>query len=274
MNKKLLNFIVGTLLATTTISVIMLGKGYAERKIKKNWKLVWEDNFEGDSLNLESWNYETHEPGWVNNELQEYTDSTNNIYVKDGTLVIKAIKEETEGGIRYTSGKVTTQNKRDYKYGKFEARVKVPKGQGLWPAFWMMPTSESLYGSWPRCGEIDIMEILGHEPEKAYGSIHYGNPHKQQQGSYTLDKGTFADDYHIFSIEWEPDEIRYYIDGNLYHKVNKWYTKQEGEGKIEYPAPFNQTFYIQFNLAVGGIWPGNPDESTNFENAEFKMFMS
>ncbi len=115
------------------------------------------------------------------------------------------------------------------------------------------------------------MEILGHEPEKAYGSIHYGNPHKQQQGSYTLDKGTFADDYHIFSIEWEPDEIRYYIDGNLYHKVNKWYTKQEGEGKIEYPAPFNQTFYIQFNLAVGGIWPGNPDESTNFENAEFKI---
>ncbi|WP_300696802.1 hypothetical protein [uncultured Clostridium sp.] len=89
MNKKLLNFIVGTLLATTTISVIMFGKGYAEGKSKKNWKLVWEDNFEGDSLNLESWNYETHEPGWVNNELQEYTDSTNNIYVKDGTLVIK-----------------------------------------------------------------------------------------------------------------------------------------------------------------------------------------
>ncbi|CAM2077442.1 MAG: Laminarinase [uncultured Clostridium sp.] len=277
MKKKFCNLIVGTLVTTMMSNIVTINNAYADDNIdlmketNKNWNLVWEDNFDGDSLNLENWNYETHEPGWVNNELQEYTDSTDNIYVKDGELVLKAIEEKTENGNIYTSGKVTTQNKRDYKYGRFEARVKVPEGQGLWPAFWMMPTDESLYGSWPRCGEIDIMEILGHETEKAYGTVHYGNPHREQQGTYILDEGTFADDYHVFSVEWEPSEMRFYIDGNLYHTVNDWYTKQEGDDEKTYPAPFDQTFYLQFNLAVGGNWPGNPDETTNFENAEFKI---
>ena len=238
----------------------------------KKWNLIWEDNFEGDSLNFEDWNYEPHEPGWVNNELQEYTEDVKNVYVKDGNLVLKAIKEETEEGTtKYTSGKVTTQNKRDYKYGRFESRLKVPNGQGLWPAFWMMPTDENLYGSWPRCGEIDIMEVLGHEPNKAYGTIHYGSPHKSDQGEYTLNGETFADDYHVFAVEWEPSEMRFYIDDNLYHTSNDWYTKQEGGEEIAYPAPFDQTFFLQFNLAVGGNWPGEPDESTNFDNAEYKI---
>ncbi len=277
MKSKLCNIIIATLLINTMSNIIIANKVYADSNINleteenKEWNLVWEDNFDGDTLNLENWNYETHEPGWVNNELQEYTDSTDNIYVKDGELVLKAIEEKTENGNIYTSGKVTTQNKRDYKYGRFEARIKVPKGQGLWPAFWMMPTNENLYGSWPRCGEIDIMEVLGHEPEKAYGTIHYGNPHREQQGTYILDEGTFADDYHVFAVEWEPSEMRFYIDGNLYHTVNDWYTKQEGDEEKTYPAPFDQTFYLQFNLAVGGNWPGNPDETTDFENAELKV---
>ena len=269
--------LVGTLVTSMMSNMVTISNVYADSNIEfmketsEDWKLVWEDNFDGDSLNMEDWNYETHEPGWVNNELQEYTDSTDNIYVKDGELVLKAIKDETEDGVKYTSGKVTTQNKRDYKYGRFEARLKVPEGQGLWPAFWMMPTDENLYGSWPRCGEIDIMEVLGHEPEKAYGTIHYGNPHREQQGIYILDGTTFADDYHVFSVEWEPSEMRFYIDGNLYHTVNDWYTKQEGDDEKTYPAPFDQPFYLQFNLAVGGNWPGNPDETTDFENAELKV---
>ena len=277
MKKKFCNMLVGTLVTSMMSNMVTISNVYADSDIdfmketSEDWKLVWEDNFDGDSLNMENWNYEIHEPGWVNNELQEYTDSTDNIYVKDGELVLKAIKDETENGIKYTSGKVTTQNKRDYKYGRFEARLKVPEGQGLWPAFWMMPTYENLYGSWPRCGEIDIMEVLGHEPEKAYGTIHYGNPHREQQGTYILDGITFADDYHVFSVEWEPSEMRFYIDGNLYHTVNDWYTKQEGDDEKTYPAPFDQTFYLQFNLAVGGNWPGNPDETTDFENAELKV---
>jgi len=135
----------------------------------------------------------------------------------------------------------------------------------------MMPEDESFYGSWPRCGEIDIMEILGHEPNKTYGTIHYGNPHKEQQGAYVLDKNTFSDDYHIFAVEWEPSEMRFYVDGVLYHTVNDWFTKQEGMDEITYPAPFNQNFYLQYNLAVGGNWPGNPDETTNFDEAEYKV---
>ncbi len=115
------------------------------------------------------------------------------------------------------------------------------------------------------------MEVLGHEPNKAYGTIHYGNPHQESQGSYILNGETFADDYHVFAVEWEPSEMRFYIDGNLYHTVNNWYTKQERGDEITYPAPFDQPFYLQFNLAVGGNWPGNPDETTNFDNAEYKI---
>ena len=279
--KRLLAKILAAIVITTTITNIGVSSNiYANTMYRNNqestdknekWNLVWEDNFNGDYLNLQDWNYETHEPGWVNNELQEYTDDIRNIYVDNGNLVIKAIKEETEDGIKYTSGKVTTQNKHDYKYGRFEARLKVPEGQGLWPAFWMMPTEEELYGSWPRCGEIDIMEVLGHEPNEAYGTIHYGNPHQESQGSYILNGETFSDDCHVFAVEWEPSEMRFYIDVNLYHTVNNWYTKQEGGDEITYPAPFDQPFYLQFNLAVGGNWPGNPDETTNFDNAEYKI---
>lgn len=239
------------------------------------YKLVWNDEFNDAELNLYDWSYETREPGWVNNELQEYTDSADNIYVKDGNLVIKANKTtRNDNGVEtdyYTSGKVTTQNKHDFTYGKFEIRAKAVQGQGLWPAIWMMAADENFYGQWPKCGEIDIMEILGNQPEKIYGTIHYGEPHKEQQGTYTLSNGTFADDYHTYMLEWEPDEIRFYIDGNLYHKVNDWFTKVEGKGEVTYPAPFDQPFFLQLNLAVGGNWPGNPDETTDFDNAEFKI---
>lgn len=239
------------------------------------YKLVFKDDFDGNELNMKNWNYETHEPGWVNNELQEYTDSKDNIYVKDGKLVIKANKTtKTVDGKKqdwYTSGKVTSKAKQDFKYGKFEIKAKAVKGQGLWPAIWMMPREENFYGQWPRCGEIDIMELLGHEPNKSYATVHYGNPHKEQQGTYVLDKGTLADDYHVYGLEWEPSEMRFYVDGKLINKVNDWYTATEGKGEVTFPAPFDQFFYLQFNLAVGGNWPGNPDKTTNFDNAKFMI---
>lgn len=228
------------------------------------YKLVWSDDF--DTFNLNDWNYECHEPGWVNNELQEYTNSSENIYAEDGKLVIKANKV----GDKITSGKVTTQNKHAWKYGKFEISAKAVEGKGLWPAIWMMPTNENFYGQWPRCGEIDIMELLGHEPNKSYATIHYGNPHKEQQGTYNSPT-SLADDFHVYGLEWEPSEMRFYVDGVLINKVNDWYTKTEGMDEITYPAPFDQEFYLQFNLAVGGNWPGNPDETTNFDNAKFMI---
>lgn len=158
----------------------------------EGYELKWEDQFEGETLNRDDWNVELHDPGWVNNELQSYVDSPENIYIEDGSLVLKPVEKVNEDGtVSYTSGRVNTQNKHDFKYGLFEARVKVPEGQGFLPAFWMMPTNENLYGQWPRCGEIDIMEVLGNDTDTSYGTIHYGNPHSESQGSYTLEEGTF-----------------------------------------------------------------------------------
>lgn len=230
---------------------------------------VWKDDFDGVSLDTAKWTGEKRNPGYTNNELQEYTDSADNIYLDgDGHLVLKAIKEDRAGKPYYTSGKVVTKGKKDIKYGKIEVKAKLPKGQGIWPAIWMMPTNEGLYGQWPKCGEIDIMELLGHEPDKIYGTLHYGEPHTEQQGSYTLKSGDFSNDYHTFMVEWEPDSMRFYVDGYLFKTVNDWFTKAEGGEEITYPAPFDQEFFVQLNLAVGGDWPGNPDETTDFSKAE------
>lgn len=235
-----------------------------ERIVPEGYSLSWEDNFDGDTIDETIWNRFAAQPGWVNNELQEYTTSPDNAYTEDGKLVIRAIKN----GVYYTSARLTTQGKKDIKYGYIEARVKLPSGKGLWPAFWMMASDEGLYGQWPKCGEIDIMECLGNEPSTVYGTIHYGEPHASSQGVYKLASGSFSDDYHIFAVEWTPAEIRYYVDGQLYHTVNDWFTKVDGMEEVTYPAPFDQPFHIIMNLAVGGDWPGNPDASTDFENAK------
>ena len=235
----------------------------------EGYTLLWHDEFDGDTMNEDIWSYDPHEPGWTNNELQEYTTSTDNVFVKDGNLVLKAIKTEKDGKDYYTSGKVKTQNKEDFMYGKVVARAKVPEGQGLWPAIWMMPTDEGYYGQWPKCGEIDIMEVLCSDTTTAYGTVHYGEPHSEQQGIVTLDNGSFSEEFHDYSVEWEPGEMRWYIDDELYLTVNDWFTCVQGAEEKPYPAPFNQTFFVQLNLAVGGTWPGNPDETTNFDNAEF-----
>ena len=228
----------------------------------EGYNLKWEDQFEGESLNRDDWNVELHDPGWVNNELQSYVDSPENIYLQDGSLVLKPVENVSEdGSVSYTSGRINTQHKHDFKYGLFEARVKVPEGQGFLPAFWMMPTDENLYGQWPRCGEIDIMEVLGNNTDTSYGTIHYGNPHSESQGSYTLDEGSFSEEYHVFDVEWEPGKISWYVDGKLIHTEDNWYSATEGQGEITYPAPFDQPFYIILNLAVGGNWPGNPDDN-------------
>ncbi len=234
------------------------------------YELKWEDQFDAASLNRDDWNVELHDPGWVNNELQAYVDSDENIYIEDGKLVLKPVeKKNADGTVSYTSGRVNTQNKHDFKYGLFEARVKVPAGQGFLPAFWMMPTNENLYGQWPRCGEIDIMEVLGNKTDTSYGTIHYGNPHSESQGNYTLSEGDFSKEYHVFDVEWEPGKISWYVDGKLIHTEDDWYSATEGQGEISYPAPFDQPFYMILNLAVGGSWPGNPDETTDIANSAY-----
>ena len=236
-----------------------------------DYSLVWEDNFDADKLSTADWNYEVHEPGWVNNELQEYVISDENVFLEDGKLVIKPIKTTENGTVSYTSGRVNTQGKHDFTYGVFEAKIKFPKGQGFLPAFWLMASDENIYGQWPRCGEIDIAEVLGHATKKTFGTVHYGNPHNESQGTYTLKDGDFSEEFHIFSVEWNPGNIKWFVDGNLMHEESDWYSKTQGVGEITYPAPFDQPFYMILNLAVGGNWPGNPDSSTDFDAARMEV---
>ena len=453
MKKRVLSAMLVAAMAMTAIPSQTFAEGALDAAQRTGnlsydgYKKVWGDEFDGDSLNRADWNVETHEKGWVNNELQEYVDSDENIQVKDGKLVINPVKKVTEtenkdagnllknsdfsegmegwiqtianwggadgtadasekiadgsityriqnagtqdwnvqlkqtdislqnghtykvsfkakstaarkfktgvmsalyewyGGCEpeleedkeqeisfeftmtkdtpadfyislgkyvddkgeytketpasdvtisaikfvdmnategdtsstkevasYTSGRISTQNKQTFTYGRFECRAKVPKGQGYLPAFWLMANDENVYGQWPRCGEIDCMEVMGQETNKAYGTIHYGNPHSESQGTYTIKDGAdFSDAFHTFTCDWEPGKITWYVDGVKYHEESDWYSTTVGQGTLTYPAPFDQPFYIILNLAVGGSWVGNPNDETSFENNPYEI---
>ena len=229
--------------------------------------LVWEDNFDGTAVDPLKWEFENGNGcqygqnlcGWGNNELQYYR--AGNTVVANGELTITA-KQENYGGANYTSSKLRTKGLAEWTYGRFEMRAKLPTGQGIWPAFWMLPTN-SPYGSWARSGEIDIMEITGDQPDKIVGTIHYHDnwPDNWSNGhNRTLTPpGTAHNDFHVYAVEWEADEIRWYVDGNLYHTVTWW----DSVGN-PFPAPFDVDFHLILNLAVGGNWPGDPDGSTVF----------
>ncbi|MFF2908906.1 family 16 glycosylhydrolase [Paenibacillus sp. NPDC057934] len=227
------------------------------------WRLVLEENFDQPVLNSKLWSYVQGGGGYGNEELQNYTDRTMNVRINEGKLIIEA-HEEAYGSDPYTSGKIITKNQFSFQYGKVEIRARLPKGQGIWPAFWMMPEDEKLYRGWPSCGEIDIMEMIGHQPGTVYGTIHYGHPHTYTSGEYTLNNGAaFSEDFHLFSLEWSEREIAWYVDNQEYSRLNEWHSSPGGE-RLPFPAPFNAPFYLQVNLAVGGRWPGYPDDSTVF----------
>lgn len=238
----------------------------------EGYYLVWHDEFDGDELDSSNWAGEYHRPGWVNNELQTYVVDGDNYFVEDGDLVIQPLTGTNDNGRAfYTSGRINTYHLHAFTYGRVEARIRVPQGQGFLPAFWMMSDDES-YGSWPKSGEIDIMEILGSDTDTLYGTLHYGDPHMQNQGIYDLSSGDFASEYHVFAVEWEPGEIRWYCDDVCYYSTSYWYSAMDGQEPNEYPAPFNQPFYIILNVAVGGNWPGDPDETTLFdESAQMRV---
>ncbi len=228
-------------------------------------QLVWSDEFSGSSLDTSKWEYQigTGCPslcGWGNNELQYYRSQ--NVAVSGGTLRITA-QAQSFSGSAYTSGRIRTRGDMgiDWTYGRFEARAKLPRGQGLWPAIWMLPT-DYVYGGWAASGEIDIMELVGHEPNRVHGTLHYGDtwPGNVFSGSsYTLPTGDFSDAFHTFALEWEPTQMRWYVDGILYATQSAWWSNAG-----TYPAPFDQPFHLLLNVAVGGNWPGNPNGSTQF----------
>ncbi len=219
--------------------------------------LIRADEFNGSELDPEKWNIEVDNSGGGNEELQYYTDRDTNVFVKDGLLTIRALKEEYINR-SYTSARINTRHKGDWCYGKYEARIKLPEGQGIWPAFWMLPT-DNVYGGWPNSGEIDIMELVGHQPDRVYGTLHAGPPWNFTNGIYVLPSGKFSDDFHVFSLEWSPDTIKWYVDDNLYSLKT-----QDSVGKPEQWLAFRERFHLILNLAVGGNWPGDPDETTVF----------
>jgi beta-glucanase (GH16 family) len=227
-----------------------------------SYVLTWSDDFgpaNGSSPDSAKWVMETGGGGWGNNELESYTSRPENAKIQDGNLVITAIQEDftgTDGIARhYTSARLKTQGKFDQKYGRFETRIKIPAGQGIWPAFWMLGNNINTV-SWPSCGEIDIMENIGKEPSTVHGSLHASG--FDSTGSYALNAGKFADDFHVFAIEWEPAVIRFYVDGHLYD------TRTPADVPAGQTWAFDHPFFLLLNVAVGGNWPGSPDETSTF----------
>jgi len=227
--------------------------------------LVWADEFDGTAVDPSRWTFQLGDgtevglpPGWGNNEMQYYR--AENATVTDGFLTITA-REEPFAGRNYTSARMRSLGKGDWTFGRMEMRARMPIGQGLWPAFWMLP-SDSIYGTWAASGEIDIVEYVGSQPYRIFGTLHYGGPwpwNVYSSTDYYLPTGTFHDAFHVFAIEWEYGEIRWYVDDILFAARSSWYSTGG-----PFPAPFDADFHLLLNLAVGGNLPGPPDASTIF----------
>ena len=222
-------------------------------------QLTMQDEFDTDGAPDSSiWSYDigTGENGWGNSELQYYTDRTKNVTVNNGYLIITADKEDFEGAA-YTSARLLTKDKFEQKYGRFEARIQLPYGQGIWPAFWMLGANSDT-AIWPQCGEIDIMENRGQQPTLITGSVHGPGYSAGESISkeYDLVNDRFDTGFHIFGIEWGPEYINFYVDDVLYNQI----TPEDVPGEWV----FNQPFYILMNVAVGGNFVGSPNAETKF----------
>jgi beta-glucanase (GH16 family) len=230
----------------------------------RDWKLVWSDEFDGESLDVSKWEIEVNAFGGGNHELQIYTDRDENVRVENGHLVIEARKDHygIAGTVReYSSGRIRSKRRGDWKYGRFEIRARLPAGQGVWPAIWMLPTKEH-YGTWAASGEIDIMEFKGQEPNVVWGTLHHGGswPNNRHKGdTMKLETGNFTDAFHTFAVEWEEGVVRWYVDDQLFQTQTEW--SSDGQ---KFPAPFDQQFHLILNLAIGGGFVGPPNERTEF----------
>jgi len=240
------------------------GATAAASEFSKNWVLTWSDEFngpEGAPPDATKWVMKSGGSGWGNNELQYYTSRRQNVRQGEGNLVIEAIRErftDPEGvEHNYTSGRLKAGFSQQY--GRFEARIKVPSGQGIWPAFWLLGDNFSTKG-WPSCGEIDIMENVGSTPSKIMGSLHGPGYFATESitASYTLSKGRFSDKFHVFAVEWEPQVVRFYVDDHLYA------TRTPADLPPGKPWVYDHPFFVTLNVAVGGNLAGSPSDSTVF----------
>ncbi|MFN2395916.1 MAG: family 16 glycosylhydrolase [Bacteroidales bacterium] len=243
-------------LASDSVSV---DQGYTTPLEYDGWDLVWNDEFEGNAVNPDFWVFEIGDGcpnicGWGNNEWQYYRSQ--NAWVEGGILTIEARNENYQGS-NYTSTRMKTQGKKSFKYGRVDIRALLPKGQGIWPALWMLGENITSVG-WPASGEIDIMEMIGGNgrENQVHGTVHWDlNGHVQAGGSYTLSSGIFADEYHVFSIIWDENQIRWFVNDTQYYQIDI---------TQDHMTEFHKEFFFLFNVAVGGNWPGYPDGTTIF----------
>ncbi len=237
--------------------------GYYSPLERPGYRLAWHDEFDSGTFpDTANWTFDLGDGcpnlcGWGNAELQYYTDRPRNVYVKDGFLVLEAWQEHI-GERHYTSCRIKTKGKRSFRYGRIDVRARLPVDRGIWPAIWMLGDNIAEVG-WPRCGEIDIMELVGQEPNRIYGTAHWdptGHAHRYINNHYDLAEGTFADAFHVFSLVWDENELRWFVDDREFHRLPM--------ETFEPLNPFHASFYLIMNIAVGGHWPGPPDESTTF----------
>jgi beta-glucanase (GH16 family) len=249
----------------------------------KNYTLVWHDEFDGPNgsrPDSTKWTYDLGGGGWGNQELESYTNRAQNAYIQNGNLVITARQEPYEGedhlAREYTSARLKTQGLFSQSYGRFEARIKIPAGPGLWPAFWMLGDNVTTAG-WPKCGEIDIMENIGKEPRLIHGSLHgplASGSASDLTAAASLESGKdFAAAFHVYAVEWEPDAVRFYLDSTLYATFTPGSTTTTASNSST-PNPeaagswvFDHPFFLILNVAVGGDWPGPPDATSTFPQA-------
>lgn len=249
----------GIIVDNDDVSFSTDANGYFTPDAHYGYSIFWQDEFEGDALNLNDYNFDIGDGcpnicGWGNNELEEYTNSQENINLADGKLVITA----TDNHDKFESAKIHTKDKQEFKFGRIDVRAKLPEGQGIWPAVWMLGENIDEVG-WPACGEIDIMELVGHKPSTSHGTAHWGpqgGPSTNKGSSYS-NSGKFSEQFHVFSIIWKTNEIVWYVD------EEKFFTLTPSVlGNAAWR--FNQPFYLIFNVAIGGNWPGDPDDTTQF----------
>lgn len=224
---------------------------------RAGWRLVWQDEFDGPGIDDTQWSHQVGDHGWGNRELQRYTDRPENAYIQDGHLVIEA-RREAHRARRFTSARLTTRNSFAFRYGRIEARIRVPKGRGLWSAFWLLGADYPEVG-WPQSGEIDVMETIGSQPRRVHGTVHgpgYSGADGIGSARELTGYRTYAEDFYRYSIEWDPDAIRWYVDDKRFFAVTP--ADLPGDWVFDHP------FYLIVNLAVGGTWPGNPGRQTRF----------
>lgn len=239
--------------------IFLVGVAAFAQQPATEWRQIWADEFDGKAgtpPDPTKWVYDVGGGGWGNRELEVYTREIENVaHDGSGRLIIRAIRSP-EGG--YTSGRIKTLGKFEVQNGRIAARIRIPFGQGIWPAFWMLGADIGSAG-WPRCGEIDIMENIGKEPSTVHATVH-GPGYSGGKGignKFDLPAGRkFSDDFHVYEVQWEPGKLSFFVDGAQYHQVTPSMLPESSKWVFDHP------FFILLNLAVGGAWPGNPDETT------------